>query len=323
VKFFRAWPVLKREDAEETTSRLAQSSGAMSETYRAEVNRKDLLENAIVEMHKLALIPQGSSIESRFQLIVGSRAGESFLQPCEEPPTLNLRDVRVLNSVYSFSLEPLGVILCHDRDFACFFDAVNDKFTIEATSAGEERVVVVVGDEFSRHGSLGQHESARISFAGLQKKKTYGIGLVILRSPDSLFEEAERVYGSDGSTVEALVLVERTLALNPRHYRAWRRKAYILRDLDRRGEALFAADQCVSVNPDYALGWRCKGAILRDLGEHQPGLDCYLRSLALDPTDPLCWTNKGNALMALGRHEEAKEAYAEAERIGALYPEKR
>jgi tetratricopeptide (TPR) repeat protein len=217
-------------------------------------------------------------------------------------------------------MEPLGVILSQDRDLACFFDGVKGELIIESTTAGEERIVVIVANDYNQHGSLGQQDSARIVFGGLRKKKKYTMGLVIRRSPDSLVEEAERI--SKTHKQRALTLVERALALNPALGHAWRRKAYILRELGRRDEALSAAERSVLVDPDYALGWRCKGAILRDRGEHQLGLECYLRSLALDPTDGVCWTNKGNALSALGRDEEATEAYAEAERMSELYPDK-
>jgi tetratricopeptide (TPR) repeat protein len=286
------------------------------------MNRQKSFDNAIREMRALALLPHESSVESTFELIVGNRAGRSVLRACKNSPSLKIHDVSGLSSIYSLPMEPLGLIVCHDRDLACFIEVLNGELVIEATTAGEERLVVIVGDNFSSHGSLGQQESARVAFAGLARTGTYVVGLVNLRSADSLFEEAERMYESEDLKLEALTLIERAVTLNPRLHRAWRRKAYILRDLGRQDEALAAAEQSVQVDPSYALGWRCKGAILRDLGEHQLGLDCYLRSLALDPTDPLCWHNKGNALSALGRHQEAREAYAEAERIGAMYPEK-
>jgi tetratricopeptide (TPR) repeat protein len=301
----------------------AGSTGCLSLGGHRKMNPPQVLEDAIHHLRELALIPQESWLESKLELVVGDRAGETALQACKDQSNLTVKDVRGLSSVYSLFTEPLSVILCFHRDLACFFDVLNGELIMEATTAGQERVVVVAGDDFSGFGAIGQQENARVAFAGLAPKKTYMVGLVSLSSSDSLFEEAERMDESGESKLEALTLIERALSLNPCLQRAWRRKAYILRELGRRDEALSAADKSVQIDPNYALGWRCKGAILRDLGQHQPGLDCYLRSLAIDPTDPVCWANKGNALSALGRQEEAREAYAEGERIGELYPEKR
>lgn len=281
--------------------------------------KNELLDTAI---HKLALRPHELSIESIFELSVSSRAGISTLRACDGRASRCVEDVRRLRSAYAVRMEPFAVILCHDRDLACLLDIASGELIIEATNQGEEYRVVIVGGEFWRDGVLGQEGSARVRFSGLESGKTYTMALIILRSPDSVFEEAERIFESGGANMRVLPLLERAIALNPHLYQAWRRKAYILRELGRPDEALAAAEQSLLINPNYALGWRTKGAILRDRGKHQLGLDCYLRCLEIDPTDSICWVNKGNALSILGRDLEASEAYDEADRISALHPEK-
>lgn len=294
---------------------------SLSNFGTAAVGPTSALEEALHEMHQLAQLPDESSIESSLELIVSDRAQEHLLLPSDGWPTPNVKDVSALTAFYESPAQPLSVVLLSDRDLAFRLDPTKGEVSIEATE-GEQRVVVVVGNYYRRHQTLGPHEGDRVVFTGLAPNSTYVIGLLILRSPDTLVEQAERISVS-GTPLEALALVERALALNPRLPHAWRRKAYILRELGRAQEALSAAGESIRLDPGYALGLRCKGAILRDLGEHQLGLECYERSLALDPTDSICWANKGNALSALGRKREARKAYAEGKRIAALHPERR
>jgi hypothetical protein len=296
------------------------SSPSPSNPCKAAAGPTSALEEALLEMHQLALLPGESSIESSLELIVSDGADEPLLLASDGSPTPNVKDVSALTAFYDSPAKPLSVVLLPDRDLAFRFDPTKRELSIEATG-GEQRVVVVVGNDYRRHQKLGSREGDSVEFTGLAPNSTYVIGLLILRSPDTLVEEAERVSES-GTQLEALALVERALMLNARLPQAWRRKAYILRELGRVQEALSAAGESIRLDPDYALGLRCKGAILRDLGEHQLGLECYERSLALDPTDSICWANKGNALSALGRKREASKAYAESKRIAALYPER-
>lgn len=284
------------------------------------MTQHDLFEITIHYVRAQSLLPPEAAIESTFELVMGCSIGESSLSTKSENTSPKTRDLRGLTSIYS-SHRPLSAILCHDRDLLCFLDNSQTELVIEAT-AGYERRLVIAGEEYIQHADLGSAEGSRISFAGLKPGNRFLIALIPLHSAEAVFEEAERLFETEGSSMEVLTQVERALMLNPRHCRAWRRKAYVLRDLNRRDEGLSAVEQALSIDPDFALGWRCKGAILRDLGKDQEGLDCYLRSLALDPTDAICWTNKGNALCALGRQQEAEEAYAEARRIGELYPER-
>ena len=284
------------------------------------IDPRNPLQAAVRDLQAQALLPYGSSIESTMELVVGDCGRESVLRARAGSPSPNIKDVTALSAFCDSPAQPLTVIVLPDRDLACLVDVTNGEFVIEGTG-GEPRVVILVGNDFRRHETLGPQEGARVAFAGLAKNKTYTIGLVVPRSPDALIDEAERISES-GPKLEALILVERALALDPSLRHAWRRKAYVLRELGRHHEALTAAEESLRIDPCYALGLRCKGAILRDLGEHQLGLECYERSLALDPTDSLCWANKGNALSALGRKRQARKAYAEAKRIGALYPER-
>jgi tetratricopeptide (TPR) repeat protein len=190
----------------------------------AGLTQQKLLETAIHRMRDRDLVPRESSIESLFELVVGGRLGESVLRTRDDRAALKIGDVRDLRSIYPSPLEPLSVIQCGDRDLACFFDLSHAELVMEATSAGEERCVIFAGDDFCRHAVLGPEEGARISFAGLERKKTYVVGLVTMRSPDCLFEETERLY-------------LRSLELDPADPVCWTNRGNALSALGREPEA--------------------------------------------------------------------------------------
>jgi tetratricopeptide (TPR) repeat protein len=132
--------------------------------------------------------------------------------------------------------------------------------------------------------------------------------LALYAAPDplALLDRADSLCKQD-RWKEALCELDRSLQLDGAQCVAWRLKAVVLRQLNRRDEGLGCADRALELHPGYALGWRTKGALLRDAGRHQEGLECYERGLALDPSDEILWQNKVNALRALDRAEDAAE----------------
>jgi tetratricopeptide (TPR) repeat protein len=146
---------------------------------------------------------------------------------------------------------------------------------------------------------------------------TYALATYLVARVDpiqEMFDNAERLR-KKGQWAEAAAAYAEVLQRDRRHWQSLRGYAFVLRELDRRGEAMCYVNESVRVNPRYSRGWRTKGALHRDAGNHAEGLACYERAIALDPEDPVARQNRINALGALGRKVEAEAARRELARM--------
>ena len=121
-----------------------------------------------------------------------------------------------------------------------------------------------------------------------------------------------------GKPEEALVCLDKAIALGDSDAEYWHRKSLLLCNLDNPQEALVSIDRAIAIdggNPEY---WFSKGRLLGPaLGRHNEALGCYDRAIELDEKNPDIWLFKGHSLLVPGRLSEALECY---DKVFALDP---
>ncbi len=119
--------------------------------------------------------------------------------------------------------------------------------------------------------------------------------------------EAQRGRGA-----EALALIERALAREPRAAEVHFNRGNILQGLNRFAEALASYDQVLLLMPQNAPAHYNRGNVLQQLKRHEEALASYDKLLALMPDNAAAFYNRGVALQALKRYEEALASYDRA-----------
>jgi adenylate cyclase len=133
-----------------------------------------------------------------------------------------------------------------------------------------------------------------------------------------LFEFLNGYYQADGDQRlrRAEPLLERALAIEPRHLMALKAKAALRRAQGKFEDAIAAAEAVITENPGEPWAYKEIGLSALYLGRPEQALDWFAKADRIGPRDPGRWTwldGRGHALILLGRDEEAIRAL-----IGAL-----
>src|SRR5215471_14589679 len=96
---------------------------------------------------------------------------------------------------------------------------------------------------------------------------------------------------------DALLLAEKSLAINPKDAYEWYRKGAALSNLNRYEEAGKSFDKALEIQPDLTIGLYNKGSVLAALGEYNEALECFDKAIEIDPNDPRAWYRRGAALV--------------------------
>lgn len=90
----------------------------------------------------------------------------------------------------------------------------------------------------------------------------------------------------EGRLDEALLAYQQAIQADPNDPVAYRRKGYILNQLQRFEEALTALREAIRLDPSYAHSYVAQGEALSGLRRYQEALAAYQRALELDPALP-------------------------------------
>lgn len=105
----------------------------------------------------------------------------------------------------------------------------------------------------------------------------------------------------------------------------WFRKADVLLEANRTGEAGQAIDKAQQIDPENDYAWVAKGNLLNRTGRYEEALAAYEKaievlsssqSLRAKAISSRAWHDKGDVLNALDRKDEADAAYANARELG-------
>src|SRR5262245_29931747 len=114
--------------------------------------------------------------------------------------------------------------------------------------------------------------------------------------------------GADERLGRAEQLLNRALAIEPRHLMALKAKAALRRAQGRFDDAIIAAESVIMENPGEPWAYKEIGLSTLYLGKPEQALEWFGKADPLGPREPGRWTwldGRGHALILLGRDEEA------------------
>jgi adenylate cyclase len=114
--------------------------------------------------------------------------------------------------------------------------------------------------------------------------------------------------GGDDRLRKAELLLDRAVAIEPRHVMALKAKAALRRTQGKFDDAIAAAQAVIMENPGEPWAYKEIGLSTLYLGRPEQALDWFAKADRIGPRDPGRWTwldGRGHALILLGRDEEA------------------
>jgi len=99
---------------------------------------------------------------------------------------------------------------------------------------------------------------------------------------------------------------------NPNNATLWKKKADILKDLNRPEEMDEAYEKASSLDPNNYKIRTKQGDALEQFKKHEKSVKAYDKALELDPNNYKIWWKKGQALDEAGKYDEAMESYNKA-----------
>ena len=113
----------------------------------------------------------------------------------------------------------------------------------------------------------------------------------------------------------------KALQINPNHARTYSNYGIVLKELKRFDEALSSYDQAILINPDYGDAFYNRGNTFMELKRFDEAIVSYDQAIAINPNHTETYNNRGNTLKALRRFDEALISYDQAISINPDYPE--
>ena len=129
------------------------------------------------------------------------------------------------------------------------------------------------------------------------------------------------ILGQTGRITEALVAIQKAVALTPADAEVHYNLALALQKLDRLEEAEASYRQAVAMKPDYAEAHNNLGSTLKELGRLEGAEESYRQAIAMRPDYAEALSNLGATLQLLGRLDEAEASYRQAVAMKPGYAE--
>jgi len=120
------------------------------------------------------------------------------------------------------------------------------------------------------------------------------------------------VLGQTGSSAEALMPLQKAVALYPADAGARNNLGNTLRELARLPEAEACYREALRLEPNYVEAYSNLANTLYDLGQLDQAVACYQQALKFKPDLAEVYSNLGVALGDLGRHEDAETGHRRA-----------
>ncbi len=117
------------------------------------------------------------------------------------------------------------------------------------------------------------------------------------------------VFQQMGRNADALIPMQKTVALSPNDAEAHNNLGIVLQNLGRLSEAEKSYRRALQINPDFARAHCNLGTILQNLGRLDEAEVCYRRAIQIKPDYAEAHSNLGTTLQALGRLDEAETSH--------------
>lgn len=112
-------------------------------------------------------------------------------------------------------------------------------------------------------------------------------------------------FYNQGLYAKALEQYTKDTEKKPNSDVAFANKGAALRMLDRYPEAIVALNKAIALNPRYVWAYKERGAVYSDQRNYEPAITDYDKAIELDPADKFAYALKGSALGMLKRRREA------------------
>ena len=122
-----------------------------------------------------------------------------------------------------------------------------------------------------------------------------------------------------GNRLAALGLIERALAIHPKHPILFNNRGVALQELKRFDDALASCDCALAIRPDFAEALNNRGNALQGLKRFDSALASYARALAVKPDYFEALNNRGDVLRKLNRFDSALSSYDRALAVKSDY----
>lgn len=170
-----------------------------------------------------------------------------------------------------------------------------------------------------RHTSLAAHRTGDLITA----ERGYGQMLAIRPDDAETLHLLAVVRMQQGRPVEALPLVEKSVAHDPTPAKPWNTLGGCLAALGRSHDAIAAFRQAVARDGDFAAARVNLATLLHESGAGPEAETQLRRALDVNPDDAAAHNNLGSVLHAMGRGDEAEAEFSHALRLAPALPEAR
>lgn len=102
-------------------------------------------------------------------------------------------------------------------------------------------------------------------------------------NPEAISLKAIALSQGQQKYLEAILLFDRALALNPEYFDAWNGKGMALANQGDLSASLQCLVRATEVKPTDPVGWNNRGVVLREMQNYQAALDCFNRAILIDP----------------------------------------
>ena len=134
---------------------------------------------------------------------------------------------------------------------------------------------------------------------------------VLIKDPDNV--DALRLMASVAMRAkqwgDAIILLEKALAIVPDFYQAWMDLGRALQEQDRTDDALDAYAKAMRLEPKKAQPWSAAATSNAMAGRHEEALRQFDEALSRDSTLAAALAGRGHTLKTVGRQDDAIESY--------------
>jgi tetratricopeptide (TPR) repeat protein len=152
---------------------------------------------------------------------------------------------------------------------------------------------------------------------GKSLKRSYQAGCFALRREDIDDDSLPKLIDSQEEKrrkelEEELELCDKEIEKDQKNIKLWKRKADILKDLNRSVEMNEAYEKASLLAPKSYQLRTIQGDNLEQLGQHREAIAAYNKAIELEEKDYKIWWKKGQALVEVRQYSEAVESYKNA-----------
>jgi tetratricopeptide (TPR) repeat protein len=242
---------------------------------------------------------------------------ESTPDPVELGPTRHLEYRLALKLPAGHTAHP-PLRVAVDRDYARY----RAEYRMEGLTFIAERTLDVRGPELPAE-RRGDHAAFRrvVSHDRDQKLALERSSVSVANAAPDM--SAKELYDSgtdaleNGSYRQAIVLLERVTALEPRHKSVWTQLGRAYMALHQLDKAIAAFQQQVAINPYDLYSYNNLGLVYTEQHKYTDGERAFRKQLEIDPLNTHAHTNLGNLYLEWQKHDAAA---AELEQAATLAP---